>query len=60
MMPSNASNQKNAPEITVFRAKAINEPSKMIVDEKAINEEIKKVYEPTQFNRGKGEKFLVS
>lgn len=55
MMPSNASNQKTAPEVTVFRAEAINEPSQMIVDEEAINEEIKKVSEPTQFNRGKGE-----
>ena len=27
----------------------------MIVDEQAINEETKKVSEPTQFNRGKGE-----
>lgn len=27
MMPTNASNQKTAPEVTVFRAEAINEQS---------------------------------
>lgn len=53
MMPSNASNQKTAPEVTVFRAEAIlNEPSQMIVDEQAVEE---KVCEPTQFMKGRDE-----
>lgn len=55
MMQSNASNQKTAPEVTVFRAEAINEPSQMIVDEEVINEEVKQVSEPTQFNKGNNE-----